>query len=56
LLKIVIEEGKLSDRIVKLEDGEDEGKESSFFKNVVINLITTEEQQERDGDRSKNIH
>ena len=44
LLKIVVELGEFSDRIVELENGDDESEKSALLENVVVNLIAAEKQ------------
>ena len=56
LLKIVVKERELAYRIVKLEYRHDESEEGACGKDVMINLISSQEQQHCDGDRTEDIH
>src|SRR5262249_28310657 len=55
-LEAVVEEGELADRIVELEDGNDENDEVTAGHAAVDNLFPPQPQQQRDGDGAENVH
>ena len=56
LLKVVVEESELAHRIVELEDGDDEGEEGACIERPFVDLVTTQQEQQRDGNGADDIH
>lgn len=56
LLEVVVELSELPDRLVQLENGNNEGKEDAFGEDVALDVFASNQEQHGDGDRSENIH
>src|SRR5262245_14019786 len=56
LLKIVVEEGKLADGIIKLEHRDNECVEGTGAEDAGVNLIAPQQKQQRDSNGAEQIH
>src|SRR5579883_1302047 len=56
LLEIIVELPELAHRLIQLKDRDDEGNEKPLAHVAVLDAVTSQQDQERDGDGAKAVH